>query len=104
MPKGERWLPDEELSRPASVLAERFVQRWDLYPQQLNDGRYVCLHEQLNVGHLYSHLKGDITLGIYLLNKESRVRFVVLDHDAEDGWNYLSMCGARLAELGIPSY
>ncbi len=104
MVSGERLLPDEELTRPAAVLAQRFIQRWDLYPLQLNDGRYICLHEQLNVEHLYSHLRGDITLGVYLLNKESHVRFVVLDHDAEDGWDYLGACGQKLTKLGIPVY
>ncbi len=104
MTQAERAIPLEELTRPASILANRFVQRWDLYPQQLNDGRYICLHEQLNVEHLYSHLRGDITLGIYLLNKDSHVRFIVLDHDGENGWDYLSECGNKLAEFGIPAY
>jgi hypothetical protein len=37
-------LPETELSRPALVLAQRFVQRWDLYARQLDDGSYVCVH------------------------------------------------------------
>ena len=73
-------------------------------PSSLRMGRYVCIHEQLNVGHLYAHLRGEITLGTYLLNREDKVRFVVLDHDAEDSWSYLLKCGARLAEDGIPAY
>jgi hypothetical protein len=63
-------VPDTELSRPALVLAQRFVQRWDLHARQLDDGSYVCVHEQLNVGHLFAHLRGGITLGAYLLNQE----------------------------------
>ena len=34
------------------VLAQRFVQRWDLHARQLDDGSYICVHEPLNVGHL----------------------------------------------------
>ena len=69
-------LSEEELARPASVLARRFIQRWDVYPQQLDDGRYVCIHEQLNVSLLYAHLSGEITLGTYLLNEASKARFI----------------------------
>jgi hypothetical protein len=52
-------LPDTELSRPALVLAQRFIQRWDLYARQLDDGSYVCVHEPLNVSHLFAHLRGN---------------------------------------------
>ena len=100
----EREHSDEELGRPAAVLAQRFIQRWDVYPQQLDDGRYICVHEPLNVSHLYAHLRGEITLGTYLLNRESKVRFVVLDNDSETGWKYLLTCGSKLANADIPAY
>ena len=87
MERGEHRLPEEELARPAAVLAQRFVQRWDVYSKQLDDGSYVCIREPLNVDHLYAHLRGEITLGTYVLNQESKVRFVVLDNDAENGWS-----------------
>ena len=80
MPSPERLpVPDTELSRPALVLAQRFVQRWDLYARQVDDGSYICVHEPLNVDHLFAHLRGGITLGAYLLDQESRARFLVLD-------------------------
>lgn len=104
MERGEHRLPEEELARPAAVLAQRFIQRWDVHAKQLEDGRYVCVREPLNVSHLYAHLRGEITLGTYLLNPQSKVRFVVLDHDAENGWSYLLSCGGQLAEDGIPAY
>ena len=66
--------PDDELSRPALVLAQRFVQRWDLYARQLDDGSYVCVHEPLNAGHLLDHLRGEITLGAYLLDQDSQAK------------------------------
>ncbi len=104
MERGEFRLPDEELTRPAAALVQRFIQRWDAYPQQLDDGRYVCKHEQLNVVHLYAHLRGEITLGTYVLYRESKARFVVLDNDTEGGWSYMLDCGASLATGGIPAY
>jgi hypothetical protein len=68
-------LPDTEVSRPALVSAQRFVQRWDLHARQMDDGSYVCVHEQLNVGHLFAHLRGEITLGACLLDQERQARY-----------------------------
>ena len=45
-----------------------------------------------------------ITLGAYLLNQESKVRFIVLDNDSEDKWKYLISCGRKLANADIPTY
>jgi hypothetical protein len=57
----------------AQVLAQRFVQRWDLHARQLDDGSYICIHEQLNVGHRFAHLRGEITLGTYSFHQDSQV-------------------------------
>jgi hypothetical protein len=97
-------VPDTELSRPALVLAQRFVQRWDLHARQIDDGSYVCVHEPLNVGHLFAHLRGEITLGAYLLDQESRARFLVLDADDVQAWEGLGHLGRNLAEEDVPAY
>jgi hypothetical protein len=97
-------VPDTELSRPALVLAQRFVQRWDLHARQIDDGSYVCVHEPLNVGHLFAHLRGDITLGAYLLDRESRARFLVLDADDAQAWERLRHLARALADEDVPSY
>jgi hypothetical protein len=93
-------VPDTELSRPALVLAQRFVQRWDLHARQLDDGSYVCIHEPLNVGHL----RGEITLGAYLLDQESQARFVVLDADDTQAWEDLGHLASVLAREDVPAY
>jgi hypothetical protein len=100
----ERLQSENDLSRPAGVLAQRFIQRWDAFPQQLEDGRYICRHEQLTAEHLYDHLKGEITLGTYLLNKENKARFIVFDSDQENGWDELLKTGEKLEKANIPSY
>jgi hypothetical protein len=97
-------LPDAELSRPALVLAQRFVQRWGLHALQLDNGRYVCVHEPLNVGHLLDHLRGEITLGTYLLDQDSRARFLVLDADDAQAWEDLGHLAKALAEEDVPTY
>ena len=100
----ERQVDDRELSRPASILAQRFVQRWDIHARQLDDGRYVCIHKPLNVNHLFAHIRGDITLGTYLLNQESQARFIVFDADDEKNFQHLINLSHLLAEDNIPSY
>ena len=100
----ERPLEKEELLQPGMVLAERFVQRWDVYAHQLDDGRYICVHDQLDVGHLSAHLRGEITLGTYLLNKESQARFIVFDDDRVDGFDRLTLFAQSLEKEKIPSY
>ena len=97
-------LPNAELSRPALVLAQRFVQRWDLYAHQLDDGSYVWVHEPLNVGHLLDHLRGEITLGAYLLDQDSQARFLVLDADDTQSWKRLGHLARNLAKEDVPAY
>jgi hypothetical protein len=97
-------LPDAELSRPALVLAQRFVQRWDPHARQLDDGSYVCVHEPLNVGRLFAHLRGEITLGAYLLDQESRARFLVLDADDAQAWEGLGHLARSLADENVQAF
>lgn len=104
MGERERPLGEYELSRPAMVLAKRFVQRWDIYARQLNDGRYICVHEPLNVEHLCAHLRGEITLGAYCLDQKNKARFMVFDADDEEGLHQLIQLNSQLAQNGYPSY
>lgn len=75
------------------------VQRWDIYPKQIPDGRYVTVPEPLNTRGLADHLAGVMTLGVYLLDQKSRARFCVLD--ADDDYEL-----GQLAEVSqdVPSY
>src|SRR5574341_1086752 len=89
MPTPERPVSDEEYSRAGMALARRFIQRWDVYPLQLDDGSYVCIHEPLTTSHILAHLRGEITLGTYLLNQDSQARFMVLDADTNEAFRQL---------------
>jgi hypothetical protein len=86
------------------VLAQRFVQRWDLYACQLDDGSYACVHEPLNVGHLFAHPRGEITLDAYLLDQQSQARLLVLDADDEPGWEQLGQLARVLTDEYVPAY
>ncbi len=104
MGEREKPLSEYELSRPAMILAKRFVQRWDIYARQLDDGRYICVHEPLNVEHLFAHLRGEITLGAYCLNKKNKARFIVFDADDEEGMENLLQINFGLAQNHCSSY
>jgi hypothetical protein len=104
MTRKEQLPSDEELSRLALVLARRFVQRYDIYPQQLPAGLYVKVDGLLNAGLLMAHLKGEVTLGTYLLNPRSQGRFLVLDADEEEGWEQLWELARKMEKQGVLSY
>jgi hypothetical protein len=94
----------EELTELAVILAQTFIQRWDLYARQLEDGHYVCVHEPVTLDGVEAHLNGDLTLGTYILDDSSQARFLVIDADDERNWQQLTMMAKALAERGIPGY
>ena len=97
-------LQTEELSAPVDVLAQQFVQRWDKYPRQGDNGAYFTVENKLTRRHLYSHLRGKITLGSYVLDPESCGRFMVLDADDAPGGRRLQALAQVLGQLDCQSY
>jgi len=93
-----------ELEPLAVGLATTFIQRRDLYAQQLADGSYVCVHKSLEDAHLIAHLQGEITLGAFVLDPSSQARYIVLDADEETHMAGLARLAADLADQGVPSY
>ncbi len=93
-----------EIETLARDLAGTFLQRRDLYPRQLGDGSYVCVHKPLLERHLVAHLDGRLTLGAYVLSPDSRARFVVVDVDDDLRLARLVAMSACLAGEGVPSY
>ncbi len=94
----------EELNVLADILKHTFIQRDDLYARQRTDGRYTCVREPLQSRHLIAHLQGKLTLGAYLLDRESRGRFFVLDGDDEQEWVQLSYIAQQLHRHNIATY
>jgi hypothetical protein len=91
----ERWEISERLT-------QQFANRNDIHARQLPDGRYYLVKQPLTPRLMYIHLKGGITLGTYLLDQESRAKFVVLD--ADDRIDGLQHMHEQLEHLDIPSY
>jgi hypothetical protein len=94
----------EQLGNLARILDDVFIQRHDLYARQLDNGRYVCVHEPLTQAHLEAHLRGNITLGTYMLDAESHGRFLVLDADDDPNWRRLQAASTALEGMGTENY
>lgn len=97
-------LSTAELQPLAEGLAKIFVQRWDLYPQQMDNGSYICVKQPLTTNHLIAHLQGDITLGVYILNPDSQANFIVIDADDEDQFAQMVYLATSLAHQQVPTY
>lgn len=93
-----------ELEPLAAGLAHTFINRWDIHARQMDDGSYICIHSPLVSAHLVAHLRGEITLGAYLLDPSSYAKYIVFDADSEAQLNHLASASASLAERGVPSY
>lgn len=104
MSQAERKLPESELVPLVDVLAGQFIQRWDKYPKQLPDGQFITVHAPLHRSLLTDHLRGAETLGAYVLDSESRARFMVLDADDEPNRRRLIALSRALDQLSCPTY
>ena len=97
-------LTSQELSTPVDILAESFIQRWDKYPRQAENGSYFTVEKPLTRRLLYAHLRGKVTLGTYLLDENSQGRFMVLDADDEPDRRRLLALAQVLESIDCPSY
>ena len=85
------------------AYASLFVHRWDQYAVQQRDGSYVRVASPLSFSLLAAHLRGQCTLGTYLLDQQSTCTFAVLDADGDGGLAQLAALALHLAQAGIPT-
>ena len=100
----ENEISPAEFETLANVLGQTFIQRWDKYPKQLDNGSYICIKKPLRQKHILAHLRGDITLGIYLLDPNNWARFIVIDADDEEQYTQVVKMAEELVRHGVPSY
>ena len=100
----ERPASREDFSGLSEALGQRFIQRWDVYGKQLDDGSYVSIRKPLRPDQLMGHLRGQITLGAYLLDNESKGRFLVMDADNAPDWRRLQALAIVLNEEDAAGY
>lgn len=95
---------NSEFTVYAEEFGNQFFARRDLQARQLDDGRYICIHQPLQPEHLVKHLAGKITLGTYLLDENSAARFIVLDADDDQRFDQLKRTTQMLAVEKTPGY
>jgi hypothetical protein len=100
----ETKISSKELHKLAVGLAGTFIQRWDMYPRQLDTGAYLCVKKPLTMNHIIAHLQGKITLGAYLLDANSQARFIVIDADDKDQFEQTASMATSLRCHGLISY
>lgn len=92
---------NNELEIIAKGLFDTFVNRPDNFAFQLDDGRYFASHREITIQHIIGHLKGELTLGVYLLDENNMAKYAIIDADDEEA-------RARLIEayksLPFPAY
>lgn len=100
----ETFIPKDELEPLAAGLAGTFIHRWDLYARQFKDGSYICVRKPLEIPQLIAHLKGEMTLGAYVLDLSSQARYIVFDADDDAQLDLLVVMAHSLVEQKIPAY
>ena len=100
----EREITIPELESLGNILAESFIQRWDMYPKQIDNGSYICIKKALGQKHILAHLRGETTLGVYLLGSDNQARFIVIDADDDKQFVQMRRMAQELEKRSVPSY
>lgn len=92
---------NNELYITAEGLAKTFVNRQDCFAIQSDNGQYYSVKDELTVSRIMRHLKGELTLGVYLLGLDAKAKFTVIDADDDEGFEKLINVQKTLP---LPSY
>ena len=90
-----------ELYSTAEGLVNAFITRRDCFAIQTDTGHYYSVRDNLTIGHVMRHLKGEVTLGVYLLGLDGKAEYAVIDADDDKGLEKLVNVHETLP---IPSY
>src|ERR1044071_8900312 len=92
---------NNELYITAEQLTKTFVNRQDRFALQSDTGQYYSVKDTLTVNQVERHLKGEITLGVYLLGPDGTAKFTVIDADDDESFEKL----LKVQEsFPVPSY
>ena len=84
-----------------AAYAATFISRYDRYALQRPDGSYRAVTQRLSLTLVQAHMLGEITLGAYALDEQSRARWLCLDADDEASWGGVLELARQLDQ---PSY
>ena len=87
-----------------AAYSATFLPRTDVYPLQLEDGRYISVKRTLYPDLVVAHLKGLITIGAYALDIEHRAKWLCFDADTQEDWERFVGFSTALGAGDVPSY
>jgi hypothetical protein len=66
---------------PPNIIFDLFVNRTDVFAVQQTGGQYYPVKRPITLDDIESHLKGEITIGVYCLNTDNKVKWACIDID-----------------------
>lgn len=94
-----------EVDRDVLVrYADTFIPRWDRYPLQLPDGKYVAIKKPFTLDLVEKHIRGEVTIGAYALDRSSRAKWLCLDADDDTEWDGLLDMARQLHDQDLSPY
>lgn len=85
------------------LLWARCIGRRNDYAMQRDDGRYLRVRLSIEVDDLWRHLRGEETMGTYMIDEHDKCHFAVFDADSLDGLVQLLAVQRRLSSEGVSS-
>lgn len=82
------------MSADAARIHQLFVHRRDVCALQQESGAYFPAIAPVSVGTVSQHLRGECSVGAYVLNTDDTCRFVMFDLDTYDRMALLCLCDA----------
>jgi len=61
-----------------------FVNRKDLFSRQTETGAYIPVRREITLDDIEKHLKGEMTIGLYALDTDNKVKWACVDLDGTD--------------------
>src|SRR5215216_3997963 len=92
---------NNELYRTAEGLITTFISRKDCFAIQADNGTYYSVKENLGLDQIIHHLRGEVTLGTYILGSDGSAKYAVIDADDDEGFERLVSVHDTLP---VPSY
>lgn len=83
-----------DLDDLAKLIGQRYLSRSEPYAKQLDNGSYNPVNKRLSMGPLRDHLRGDQSLGHYLVSPEGQVKLFAYDIDLDSvgTWEDAPLC------------
>jgi len=92
---------NHEMEIISEAIKNTFFSREFGYAVQAETGQYYYVEKQVSSALVMRHLKGEISLGAYILDAQNLARYSVIDADDKAGWAKLIKVHETLS---LPSY